>query len=100
MKLEPATAEFLTQELRHLIQNDQNFEVSSSVDADSLDLTVMDRASGSSRGVTLRFTREFLEASEQLNVLEALDQHLRYSLQQGLSEQDQGTFPVHVVPFH
>ncbi|GGJ22676.1 hypothetical protein [Deinococcus roseus] len=85
MEFDQNTADFLAGEIRHIIQNDSNYEVTTQLTDDHLDLTVQESVSGEVRGVVLRFSRAFVLQSDRLAALEALDQHLRYALQEGLT---------------
>ena len=98
MEFDQNTADFLAQEVRHIIQNDSNYEVSTHLAEDHLDLTVQEGVSDQARGATVRFSKAFLLQSDRLAALEALDQHLRYALQEGLQQAESGSYPVMEIP--
>ena len=98
MEFDQNTADFLAQEVRHIIQNDSNYEVSTHLSEGHMDLTVQEGMNDQARGVTVRFSREFLLQSDRLAALEALDQHLRYALQEGLQQAEGGTYPLMDIP--
>ncbi|GEM47370.1 hypothetical protein [Deinococcus cellulosilyticus] len=98
MEFDQNTADFLAQEVRHIIQNDSNYEVSTHLSDSHMDLTVQDGVTDQARGVILRFSRAFLQQTDRLAALEALDQHLRYALQEGLQDAESGQYPVMDIP--
>ncbi|WP_034342649.1 hypothetical protein [Deinococcus misasensis] len=88
------TADFLAGEVKHIIQDDSNYEVSSHLTGEHLELLVRN----GQKGVNLRFARGFIEQSDRIAALEALDQHIRYAIQEGLFADSEGNYPSMDIP--